>query len=162
MAHLSLEAKEALLLKALARTSGSLRELAKAHNVGYSTLQRWLREHKANIDLPAAKTTSAAVCSREARFAHLLATANLDEVALGAYCREHGLYSHQLELWKAEFMKDNIPTNADKATEIRQLRNENKRLTKELERKDKALAEAAALLILKKKANLLWGVSEDD
>jgi len=38
----------------------------------------------------------------------------------------------------------------------------NKKLESELRRKDKALAEASALLILKKKANLIWGESEDD
>ena len=46
--------------------------------------------------------------------------------------------------------------------ETRQLREENKRLKKELRRKDKALAETSALLVLKKKAHLIWGELEDD
>lgn len=46
--------------------------------------------------------------------------------------------------------------------ETRQLREENKRLKKELRRKEKALAETSALLVLKKKAHLIWGEPEDD
>ncbi len=54
----------------------------------------------------------------------------------------------------------------DKDTELKQevtkLRKDKKELEKELRRKDKALAEMAALLILKKKANAIWGDREDD
>jgi hypothetical protein len=45
-------------------------------------------------------------------------------------------------------------------TEVKALRTENRALKKELTRKEKALAEASALLILKKKAALLWGENE--
>ncbi len=50
----------------------------------------------------------------------------------------------------------------NKAVENRRLKSENKALKKELHRKEKALAEAAALLILQKKTNHLWGYDEDD
>ena len=46
-------------------------------------------------------------------------------------------------------------------SENKKLKNENKQLALELRRKEKALAEAAALLILKKKADLIWGVDEE-
>lgn len=56
-------------------------------------------------------------------------------------------------------------TTAHKANpvpgETRQLREENKRLKKDLRRKEKALAETSALLVLKKKAHLIWGAPED-
>lgn len=45
---------------------------------------------------------------------------------------------------------------------MKTLRNENKALKKELNRKDKALAETAALLVLQKKVNEIWGSDEDD
>ena len=37
-----------------------------------------------------------------------------------------------------------------------------KQLKQEIKRKDKALAEAAAILILRKKLNALWGEDEDE
>jgi cytidylate kinase len=47
-------------------------------------------------------------------------------------------------------------------SELKALKEENKRLEKEIRRKDKALAEAAALLILKKKAAMIFGEREED
>jgi uncharacterized small protein (DUF1192 family) len=58
--------------------------------------------------------------------------------------------------------KDNVANKRQHDTELKALKAEITRLQKELNRKDKALAETAALLILKKKADLLWGVPEDD
>jgi transposase len=46
--------------------------------------------------------------------------------------------------------------------EVAQQRKENKRLDREILRKDKALAEAAALLVLSKKAQAIWGSKEED
>lgn len=50
----------------------------------------------------------------------------------------------------------------EQRTEHRQLTTENKQLKQELHRKEKALVEASALLLLRKKANLIWGAPEDD
>ncbi|MEY4111371.1 MAG: hypothetical protein RLZZ46_1727, partial [Bacteroidota bacterium] len=97
------------------------------------------------------------------KFQHLIATASLDEVALGVYCREQGIYSFQLTEWKKEFM---TPKETEKQksnlAELKTLRAENKQLKQEVRRKDSALAEATALLILKKKAALIWGETEAD
>jgi hypothetical protein len=55
---------------------------------------------------------------------------------------------------------------AEQAREQRQHFKEDKRrikqLEKELQRKEKALAEAAALLVLRKKVQAIWGEQEDD
>ena len=92
-----------------------------------------------------------------------MATASLDETAVGIYCREHGLYVIQLTQWKEAFMtqKPNLKKQ-DKLAELRALRLENKRLKQDVKRKNSALAEATALLILKKKASLIWGEVEED
>lgn len=93
----------------------------------------------------------------------LLATANLPEQELGKYCRMHGIYTHQLEQWREEVMKMDPKEKETKFRhEIKALKAKNKRLDKELRRKEKALVEASALLLLKKKAQALWGDSEDD
>ncbi len=52
-------------------------------------------------------------------------------------------------------------TELKKQTETKKLRNEIKELKKDLNRKNKALAETAALLVLQKKVNAIWGSNED-
>ena len=74
--------------------------------------------------------------------------------ALQAWCRESGLFPHHLTDWKAAFCAGiKTPTSP---REIRVLKEENELLKRELTRKEKALAEAAALLILQKKCRALW------
>ena len=57
-------------------------------------------------------------------------------------------------------MKKNL-NQRKKADEIRKLRKKNKELERELRRKDKALAEMSALVVLKKKVVALWGDEEN-
>ena len=75
--------------------------------------------------------------------------------ALHAWCRERGLFAHHLASWTAAFCVDGkgvVPGGR----EIRTLKEENEQLKRMLLRKDKALAEAAALLILQKKFRARW------
>ncbi|PIL45152.1 transposase, partial [Massilia eurypsychrophila] len=66
-------------------------------------------------------------------------------------------FVHHLEEWRTAFCLDTKPVNAAVETrEVRSLQQENDKLKKDLDRKDKALAEAAALLLLQKKFNALW------
>lgn len=85
-------------------------------------------------------------------------TYGLTDEALNAWCRERGLFTHHLARWKAAFCS--VQTNAKVAPpskrELRDLKDENPQLKRELNRKEKALAEAAALLILQKKFQALW------
>lgn len=161
MTRLSPEAKQAIIAKALTANGHGIRELATLHNVGYSTLYQWVKGCRAG-KLRTHSGTAAGQHTQAERFEHLMATSMLDEAAVGAYCRERGLFSHQLTLWKKEFMSQNKEQkNNSEHSELKALRLENKLLKHDLRRKDKALAETAALLILKKKATLLWGDHED-
>lgn len=81
-------------------------------------------------------------------------THGLSGDALHAWCRARGLFAHHLTSWKTVFC---APTKADPGTrELRTLRDENEQLKRDLVRKEKALSEAAALLILQKKFRTLW------
>ncbi len=142
----------------------SHRVLAEEFGIGYSTLGKWLREYRNSGEQPLAKKEKRPQdWSVEARYAALLETGQLSEEEVGRWCREHGLHTHQLSRWRQDAM---VGTGGNKATaeqaETRRLREENRSLKKELRRKDKALAEAAALLVLKKKAQSIWGEPEDD
>ncbi|HHV8619742.1 hypothetical protein ACRWFY_13680 [Escherichia coli] len=101
----------------------------------------------------------------ERRFSVVLETATLSEMEIADYCRRMGLFVEQVKEWRAisiqaheKKLTENIRT--DRA--LRDAKNKLRELEKELKRKDKALAEAAALLILREKFNALWDNSEED
>lgn len=165
MQQLSIETKEAIVQQALNRDSKTLEQISRENNIGYSTLQKWIKRVQSGQSLGRRNTRKRGMNqpSPEARFKHILATHGLDEVSLGKYCREHGLYSHQLTTWQESFMSTSANNiNHTQQSELKKLREANKQLQKELRRKEKALAEASALLIMKKKADLIWGVDEAD
>lgn len=148
--------KEAILLKALNRGEKTLSQIAEENNVGYSTLQRWLSVEKQKdptfIDVNK--------ISKKEKLQHVILTDGLSEELFSSYCRKIGLYRHQIEKWRREFeCEESAASNKDQ--EIKEYKKQTLALKAELNRKEKALAEASALLILKKKANLIWGDGED-
>ncbi|WP_282677647.1 transposase, partial [Serratia marcescens] len=82
------------------------------------------------------------------RFSVLVETAPLSAHAVAEYCRRKGLYPEQIQQWKDEFMQ---PGQREERALIKKQQKEIQQLNREIARKDKALAEAAALLILQKK-----------
>ena len=162
MPHMTLEAREAIVQKALSRRTQTLEQIAETNNIGYSTLQKWLRLKREGKPLVLTKQHTS--LQQSSPLKHLLATAKLDEQAIGSYCREQGIYSFQLKQWQDELMtgNDSKKKAAQNRSEVKALRAEIQHLKRDLRRKDKALAETSALLILKKKADLIWGDLADD
>jgi transposase len=91
----------------------------------------------------------------------VIATAAMDEAARSAWCREHGLYPSELDGWKQDAIAGLGEPRAASAVEARQDRRRVKELERELHRKDKALAETAALLVLAKKMKAVFHDGED-
>lgn len=91
-------------------------------------------------------------------------TATLSEAELAEYCRKKGLYVEQVLAWKDACMQANGGV-AQEATrlqkELRKKDQEVKKVSQELRRKESALAETAALLVLRKKANAILGDGDD-
>lgn len=102
------------------------------------------------------------------KFTVVLETAGLNATELSAYCRERGLYPEQVERWRQASQDANQKPvlTLKEQKELERLRaqdqKEIKRLKQELRRKEKALAEAAALLIASKKIQAFWGEDGDD
>lgn len=155
MAHLSTDAKTAVIMQAINRSTRSIADIAASNNIGQSTLSRWVKHYKLG-NIPDSKSSESNVThnnkplNSEQKFKHILASNDLDDVSLGKYCRQHGLYAHELTTWKNEIMnKENTGNNsAAIRAELNEMKAKNKKLESELRRKDKALAEASALLIL--------------
>ena len=103
--------------------------------------------------------------SGENKLAVVIETAALNEEELAKYCRRKGLYVEQISRWReaaiagAQTLR---PLSAEERRELQQERKKTRQLEKEFRRKDKALAETAALLVLQKKAQAIWGDGEDD
>jgi hypothetical protein len=94
----------------------------------------------------------------EERLAALQKSYGLSGEDLNAWCRKQGVFIHHLEQWKANFCRQNGSSeNRLAARTLQSLKADNHRLERELLRKDKALAEAAALLVLQKKFRALLG-----
>ena len=158
MKYISQAIKEALVKKALSQPGINLKKFASTNNVGYSSLTKWMKKYG---NIATAGLVNQKITQQE-RTQHVLATAALDENALGAYCREHGLYTTQILGWKQALIgRKDDEKNQVLQGELKSLRSENEKLKQELRRKEKALAETAALLVLKKKAALIWGEEED-
>ena len=157
--------------KALTRPDDcNLKEVADSLGIGLSSLSKWIRQAK-NHEFEMASETELKMISNEKRpqdwtlnerLEMVIKCASLDVQAINELCRENGIYSHHIQQWKADFVSGKQPSSpASKPGEMKHLKTENKALKKELNRKDKALAETAALLVLKKKVNEIWGADED-
>jgi transposase-like protein len=99
--------------------------------------------------------------SAEEKLSAVLEAAALSDEELGTFLRSKGLHEAQLQQWRDQMLAGLEPLTVQrgkKAPETKRVRD----LEKELRRKDKALAEMAALLVLKKKAQAIWGDEDDD
>jgi len=161
--------------KALSRAAGiTLKEIVDELGIGSSTLGKWMRDAR-NNDLECIRDGEI-LSSRnkkkekrpqdwnlEDRLEIVMACASLDEEEKSEYCRKQGVYPHHVNQWKLDFASGNSSSEKTNAQqEMKNLKNENKALRKELNRKDKALAETAALLVLQKKVHAIWGNDEDN
>jgi len=158
----SAELRETVVRKALAREM-TQEELARTHGVSKSSVQQWVRKARERGETAMVSGDKRArEWSAEERFDALVDTHPMSEEELGAWCRRHGLHSHELAQWRRDALAGSAPVTGtkDERSQSKRLRQEVVALRKELIRKDKALAETAALLVLQKKAQLLWGEDE--
>jgi hypothetical protein len=126
--------------------------VARELGVGEETLERWRAE--ALQEVKGERTWTAA-----ARLEAVIATAALEETAKSAWCREQGLYPSELEGWRSAAVAALAAPEEARATpqQTRQDKRRIQELEREVKRKDKALAETAALLVLSKKLSAVFG-----
>jgi transposase len=156
--------KESMVRKLTSPGGPSAVQLSKEVGIAHQTLSRWVKEY-GNLSPMGKKRKRAEDWSAEKKFEAIVEAQSLEGQELGEYLRRQGLHSADLERWKAEILEGLKPKGRGrprKDPEIFELRKREKALKGELRRKEKALAEASALLVLKKKAELIWGVREDE
>ena len=150
-------------------------ELAGETGVAQSTLSKWLKAagtvapkmaRRKTQKIPPTSTTRPRDLTAEEKVALVLEAAAVPEAELGAFLRRKGVHEAQLADWQQQVTQGAVaalrgPSKRDRkaaSVEVRRVRD----LERELARKEKALAEVAALLVLKKKAQAIWGGVDDD
>jgi len=164
MPRYSEEFKYSIMTKMMPPKNQSITEIARETGLSPGTLHKWKKQAKTKgIPVPGGKQ-KAERWSTQDKFSIVVETASLSEVELAEYCRKKGLYVEQVQAWRDACIQANggVAQEAARAQkELRLKEREIKKLSQELQRKEAALAETAALLVLRKKANAIWGDSED-
>jgi transposase len=145
----------------------SAQQLSKESGLAQATLSRWLKEasrlkrmtKKPDDDEPA-QPRQMQDWKPEEKLAIVLEAAGLSDGEVGVLLRSKGIPSALLEEWRQQALTGLRGTPQIGATVAGSKRI--KELERELRRKDKALAEAAALLILQKKVREALGAEDDD
>lgn len=165
MNHMSPELKQRMLERMMPPRNERVSEIAKDSGLSEATLYKWKKEAKAQgLVMPNGNQPTEQWSTRD-KFAIVVETAALSEIELSEYCRTKGLYVEQVEAWRDACMQANggIAEQASKLQkDLRSKEQEVKALSRELQRKEAALAETAALLVLRKKAQAIWGDQEDE
>ena len=158
------ERKSAVLKRMLSPHNMAIGQLSQEEGISEGTLYKWRAEARDEGQLlPDADAGPEGWSSRD-KFAAVLETAALNEADLAEYCRKRGLYPAQIAAWRIACERANDWDRASTARLGQATKEEKKRvkdLERELARKEKALAETAALLVLRKKASAIWGGDED-
>ena len=136
----------------------SANRLAPSVGVSQETLSRWLREAHSVEGMTKKRQTK---WTGAEKLRVVIAAQGLSETELGTLLRREGLHAAQLAEWRAAaetaLGRPAVRVKPGPSVETQRIQ----ALERELRRKDRALAETAALLVLKKKVRAIWGDADD-
>jgi transposase-like protein len=165
MARYSEDFKMGIIKRMMPPQSESVISLAREIGLSEAALHRWKKDAKAKgMAIPNGKTKPERWSTQD-KFSIVVETATMSEIEIAEYGRSKGLYIEQIQAWRDACMQANggIAQQASQLQkDIRFKDREIKQLGQELRRKESALAETAALLVLRKKARAIWGDNEDE
>ena len=143
----------------------SVSSLSDELNISKSTIYQWVRTHNKKQKNNSINLKSKSNWTSKDKFQVVLETASLTETELAEYCRRKGIYVDEVKAWREQCLNAN-ESNSEDSKELKESLKEEKdkvkELQKELRTREKALAETAALLVLRKKANAIWGDHEEE
>jgi len=157
----SLAFKESQIKKVLPPANGSITKIAAEAGISDQTLRNWINKAKEGT-LRKGNTVSGAGRSPREKLNLVIESRTIQEENKGLWLREKGLHTEHITQYEQELRDMVEDSNNKDKLKIKALEKQNKDLQKELRKKEKALAEMAALYTLKKKAEDLWGETEDD
>jgi transposase len=149
--------KDKAVARLLPPESASLEVVSREMGVSVGTLERWREDAQT-------RPARGLAWSAGARLEAVITTAAMNEASKSAWCREHGVYPADLDKWRASCATALVdPQDAPASPQAtRADRKRIKELERDLLRKDRALAETAALLVLSKKVSAIFNKGEDE
>ena len=137
--------------------SAALELVAREVGIAAATLERWREDAQS-------RPARARVWTAGARLEAVITTAAMNGAGKSAWCREHGVYPLDLDKWRASCTSALADPEDARASPqaTRADRRRIKELERDLLRKDRALAETAALLVLSKKVAAIFNKGEDE
>jgi transposase len=149
--------KDRAVARLLPPENATLDDVAREYGVAVATLERWR-------SVALAEPQRERAWSAAARLDAVVTTAAMDEASRSAWCRAQGVYPQELAAWRAAATEALAEPEDARATpqQTRQDRRRIKELEREVRRKDKALAETAALLVLSKKVEAIFNKGGDE
>ena len=159
------EQKQAIIARMMPPQNESVPKLSAETGISDVTLYKWRKEARATGDVTPGNSRISDKWSSQDKFLVVMETFAMNEVELAEYCRRKGLYREQIEAWKEVCLQANGQAfNQTKQLngQLKEEQQRSKALEKDLQKKEKALAEAAALLLLRKKAQAIWGDEEEE
>ena len=165
MRNYTRDLKEQMLKKMLSPNAPSIEHLSRESSIPVGTLYTWKSDYKKNGHISHSKfeRNSDSQLGGATKLSIIVETAAMNEHELSTYCRSKGIYPEQIQEWKALAIAGNDNSGVLNKNQRQQWQSEKKHresLEREINRKDKALAETAALLVLSKKARAIWGDNE--
>lgn len=161
MTRYSPEFKEQMVRKMMPPNNQSIASIHRETGISTPSLYAWKHQFQKKGYVVPAKPTQPDGWDNKAKLAAVIESALMNEAERSTYCRERGVYVEQLDAWKAAFEQADGSGEVISPAMLAAERKKTRMLEKELHRKEKALAEAAALLTLSKKARAIWGNDED-
>ena len=148
----SLRFREKMVVKMLSRGARSVNELSRESGVSPQTLMRWVQTAKQEPMATKSRTQKSRRrrLSAEQKLELVMEAEGLSDDELGAFLRRHGLHSSKLAEMRAAAV-ESLRAKSGRRGRLSPQEVELRRVRKELRRKEAALAETAALLVLRGK-----------
>lgn len=156
--HHSSEFKESIVQKITMPGGPTIMQLSEKTGIHHTSIRNWIKIYANQSSMKKSKEWTP-----EEKLEVIIKAASMSENELGEFLRGIGLHSIDIEQWKQDIYSSQRPVGRLKLDpELVDLRAKEKELSKDLKRKDKALAEMAARIILIKKSHVLWGISDEE
>ena len=161
----SQELRDHVLRRILPPQGDSIERVAREEGISEQTIRNWKAKALSENYVPSdTDDLEPEKWSSQDKFLIVLETSGMSEADLAEYARQKGLYVEQIAEWRDACINANggmarMACRLNAA--LKESEKERRKLEKELQRKEKALAEAAAIMMLRKKAEAIWGVEEE-
>ena len=150
-----------VLKEVLPPKSRNISEVSQEYNISRTTISNWIKSsNNGNLKSDGIQSSPGSFAVKE-KYQLVMEYASISEENKGAFLRMNGIHSEHLELWDQELRELVGNENNKSLEERRKLKKKVKRLEKDLIRKERALAEMATILTLKKKLDLYFQENEE-